>query len=303
MPLFFQRVIDVMEENGEPFEVICVNDGSHDRTLDVLKARAAADRRVKVLDLSRNFGKEAALTAALDYSSGDAVVPIDADLQHPPELITTMLEKWKEGYEVVLARRRDRMSDTWLKKMTAHLFYRIHNRISSPQIPEDVGDFRLMDRRVVEALGTLRETHRFMKGLFAWAGFRTCTVEYFCDPRAAGTTKFNLWRLWALAVEGITSFSTAPLNVWSWIGSVTALGSFLYGVYTFLRTLILGVELPGYASMFCLLLFFGGLQLLGIGMLGEYLGRTYMESKRRPVYLVREVGINERFMQTKGRKN
>ena len=289
LPLFFERITSVMEGIGQDFEIVCVNDGSHDGTLDLLRERAEADERVKVVDLSRNFGKEAALTAALDHSTGDAVVPIDADLQDPPELIGVMLEKWREGYEVVLAHRSNRSSDSWLKRVTARMFYKVHNRISRPELPENVGDFRLMDRRVVDALGGLRETHRFMKGLFAWVGFKTCIVDYVREPRVAGETKFNGWRLWKLAVEGITSFSTFPLTVWFYLGSLTAFGAFAYGLYIVLRTLIWGIEVPGYASLLCLILFFGGLQLLGIGILGEYLGRTYMESKKRPVYVVREV--------------
>lgn len=287
--LFFERITSVMEGIGQDFEIVCVNDGSHDGTLDLLRERAEADERVKVVDLSRNFGKEAALTAALDHSTGDAVVPIDADLQDPPELIGVMLEKWREGYEVVLAHRSNRSSDSWLKRVTARMFYKVHNKISRPELPENVGDFRLMDRRVVDALGGLRETHRCMKGLFAWVGFKTCIVDYVREPRVAGETKFNGWRLWKLAVEGITSFSTFPLTVWFYLGSLTAFGAFAYGLYIVLRTLIWGIEVPGYASLLCLILFFGGLQLLGIGILGEYLGRTYMESKKRPVYVVREV--------------
>lgn len=242
-----------------------------------------------MVDLSRNFGKEAALTAALEHSTGDAVVPIDADLQDPPELIAAMLAKWREGYEVVLARRSDRTSDSWLKRVTAQMFYRVHNRISCPELPENVGDFRLMDRKVVEALGGLHETHRFMKGLFAWVGFKSCIIDYVREARAAGETKFNGWRLWKLAVEGITSFSTFPLTIWFYLGSLTAFGAFIYGAYIVLRTLAWGIEVPGYASLLCLILFFGGLQLLGVGILGEYLGRAYMESKRRPVYVVRDV--------------
>lgn len=288
LPLFFERITSVMEGIGQDFEIVCVNDGSCDGTLDLLRERAEADERVKVVDLSRNFGKEAALTAALDHSTGDAVVPIDADLQDPPELIGVMLEKWREGYEVVLAHRSNRSSDSWLKRVTARMFYKVHNRISQPELPENVGDFRLMDRRVVDALGGLRETHRFMKGLFAWVGFKTCIVDYVRKPRAAGKTKFNGWRLWKLAVEGITSFSTFPLTVWFYLGSLT-FGAFAYGLYIVLRTLIWGIEVPGYASLLCLILFFGGLQLLGIGILGEYLGRAYMESKKRPVYVVRGV--------------
>ncbi len=294
LPLFFQRITSVMEGIGEDFEIVCVNDGSHDGTLSLLLDQAKKDGRVRVVDLSRNFGKEAALTAALDHSGGDAVIPIDADLQDPPELIAAMLAKWREGYEVVLARRSDRTSDSWLKRISAQMFYRVHNRISCPELPENVGDFRLMDRKVVDALGGLHETHRFMKGLFAWVGFRSCVIDYVREVRAAGKTKFNGWRLWKLAVEGITSFSTFPLTIWFYLGSLTAFGAFVYGAYIVLRTLAWGIEVPGYASLLCLILFFGGLQLLGIGILGEYLGRAYIESKKRPVYVVREVYCLER---------
>jgi glycosyltransferase involved in cell wall biosynthesis len=287
LPIFFREIVPVMESLGEPFEFVCVNDGSRDSTLDVLLSFAKKDSRVKVVDLSRNFGKEAALTAAIDYASGDAVIPIDVDLQDPPELIFAMVEKWHEGYEMVLAKRADRSSDSFMKRFTAQLFYRLHNNISNSPIPENVGDFRLMDRRVVEALSGLHERHRFMKGLFAWVGFKTCTIEYIRRIRTAGKSKFNGWRLWKFALEGITSFSTFPLTMWLYLGSFVSLSAFCYGLFIFFRTLIQGVELPGYASSICLILFFGGLQLLGIGILGEYIGRTYMESKQRPVYIVR----------------
>ncbi|MDR2180111.1 MAG: glycosyltransferase family 2 protein [Synergistaceae bacterium] len=254
-------------------------------TLDVLLSFARKDLRVKVIDLSRNFGKEAALTAAIDYASGDAMIPIDVDLQDSPELI--MVEKWHEGYEVVLAKRIDRSTDSFMKRFTAQLFYYCHNKISSPPMPENVGDFRLMDRRVTDALKTLRERHRFMKGLFAWVGFKTCVVEYTRQMRTAGKSNFNGWRLWKFALEGITSFSTFPLTMWLYLGSFISLGAFCYDMFIFLKTLILGVALPGYTSSVCMILFFGGLQLLGIGILGEYIGRTYMESKQRPIYIVR----------------
>ena len=292
LKIFFPRVIAIMDKISEPFEIICVNDGSKDNTLEILKNFANDDNRIKVVDLSRNFGKEAALTAALDYSTGDAVIPIDADLQDPPELIPEMIKKWREGYEVVLAKRADRSSDSWLKKTTAKLFYRVHNKISSPEIPENAGDFRLMDKIVVQALGMLKESHRFMKGLFAWAGFKTFTLEYTREARSAGTTKFNGWRLWKLALEGITSFSTAPLTIWLYVGFIISGAALLYGFYIFVRTCIYGVEVPGYASLVCLILLFGGLELSGIGILGEYLGRTYIETKRRPVYIVREFYCN-----------
>jgi glycosyltransferase involved in cell wall biosynthesis len=287
LPIFFREIVPVAERLGEPFELVFVNDGSRDSTLNVLLSFAEKDSRVKVVDLSRNFGKEAALTAAIDHASGDAVIPMDADLQDPPELISEMAAKWHEGYEIVLAKRIDRSSDSFMKRFTAQLFYRLHNKISHPPIPENVGDFRLMDRRVVKALRELRERHRFMKGLFAWVGFKTCVIEYVRRHRTAGKSKFNGWRLWKFALEGITSFSTFPLTVWLYFGGFVSLGAFCYGLFIFFRTLILGIELPGYASSICLILFFGGLQLLGIGILGEYVGRTYMESKQRPLYIVR----------------
>ncbi|MBQ6112590.1 MAG: glycosyltransferase family 2 protein, partial [Synergistaceae bacterium] len=276
-----------------------VNDGSKDNTWAEICSAREADSRVCGICFSRNFGKEAALTAALDYSCGDAVIPIDADLQDPPELISEMIQKWHEGYDVVLARRADRSSDSMLKRTTAKMFYKLHNSISSPALPENVGDFRLMDRKVVDALGTLKESHRFMKGLFAWAGFKTFTLDYTREKRAAGSTKFNGWRLWKLAVEGITSFSTAPLTIWLYLGFTISAAAFIYGLYIFLRTCIYGIDVPGYASLVCLILLFGGLQLSGIGILGEYIGRAYIESKRRPVYLVREVFALEKEGLTK----
>lgn len=289
LPLFIQRITQTIATIPETFELVFVNDGSTDSTLDLLKSYASQDRRIKVVDFSRNFGKEAALTAALDYAQGDAVIPIDADLQHPPEVITSMIQKWHEGYEVVLARHNDRSYDSRLKMITAKSFYWLYNLISRPKIPDDAGDFRLMDRKVVEALKGLRESERFMKGLFAWVGFKTCSISFDFAPRVAGEAKFNGKRLWSLALEGITSFSTAPLTIWLYLGGAISFSAFVYLAYIFMRTLILGVEVPGYASIVCLILFFGGLNLVGIGLIGQYLGRTYIESKRRPVYIVRKV--------------
>lgn len=289
LPHFFRKIFQVTDSLPETFEIICVNDGSRDNTLSVLESYAAEDSRVKVIDLSRNFGKEAALTAALDYASGDAVIPIDADLQDPPELIADMIAKWHEGYEVVLARRADRSSDSWPKRFTAKMFYKVHNAISTPNIPENVGDFRLMDRAVIEALKQCRESYRYMKGLFAWAGFRTFTIDYARRPRTEGTTKFNGWRLWNDAVNSITSFSIAPLTIWLYVGTLISSASFVYLVYIFMRQLITAQAAPGYASIVCMILFFGGLNLIGIGLIGQYLGRTYIESKHRPVYIVRRV--------------
>ncbi|HTT41099.1 MAG TPA: glycosyltransferase family 2 protein [Burkholderiales bacterium] len=287
--LFFSRVIQVLEHLGLPFEIVCVNDGSKDATLAELLRAQAADHRIVIIDLSRNFGKEAALTAAIDHARGDAVIPIDADLQDPPELIPTLVSKWLEGFDVVVAHRASRSSDRLLKRLTATWFYRFHNAISEIDVPANVGDFRLMDRRVVETLKRLPERRRFMKGLFAWVGFRTAVVEYAREARATGNTKFSGWRLWNLALEGITSFSTVPLRLWTYIGSAVAVASFLYASFIVLRTLILGIDVPGYASLLSVILFLGGIQLIGIGVLGEYIGRIYSEAKQRPVYVVREI--------------
>ena len=269
------------------FEVVLVDDGSRDDTLARLIAIGEQDSRFRTIELSRNFGKEAALTAGLEAALGDAVIPIDADLQDPPSLIPAMIERWRNGAEVVLARRANRESDTWAKRKTASVFYRIHNRLSSTRIPENVGDFRLMDRAVVEALRRLPESQRFMKGLFAWVGFRTETIDYVRPARIAGETKFSGWKLWNFALEGITGFSTAPLKIWTYIGGVGALVSFAYAAYIVGRTMMMGRDVPGYASLLVAVMFFGSLQLISVGLLGEYIGRVYIESKRRPTYLIR----------------
>jgi glycosyltransferase involved in cell wall biosynthesis len=269
------------------FEVICVDDGSRDGTLPMLISLSQRDQRFKVIELSRNFGKEAALTAGLDAAAGDAAIPIDADLQDPPELITQMVDAWLSGYDVVLARRIDRSSDSFLKRKTAEMFYRIHNRFSTVQIPENVGDFRLMDRTVLDALRQLPEQQRFMKGLFAWVGFKATTIDYARQVRSAGKSKFSGWKLWNFALEGITSFSTSPLKFWSYLGGVGALVSLAYALFIVIRTVVFGVDLPGYASLLVATIFFGSVQLISVGMLGEYIGRIYMESKRRPLYIVR----------------
>lgn len=272
------------------FEVVCVDDGSKDDTLARLIALADSDARFRVVELSRNFGKEAALTAGLDAAHGDAVIPIDADLQDPPALIGRLIAAWEEsGADVVLAKRSDRASDSAAKRFTAAAFYDMHNRVSQVKIPANVGDCRLMTRQVVEALKLLPEKQRFMKGLFAWVGFKSVTIEYTREKRFAGTSKFSGWKLWNFALEGITSFSSWPLRVWTYIGVVGALFTFAYGLFIVLRTLIQGVDVPGYASLLVSILFFGSLQLIGVGVLGEYIGRIYMESKHRPTYLVRKM--------------
>lgn len=292
--LFVERVAKLFNDPEEVVvEYIFINDGSTDGTLDLLLWLQRRTTHLKVIDLSRNFGKEAALSAGLRCATGQVVVPIDVDLQDPPELIPQMIEKWREGYEVVLGRRTDRTSDSWAKRASANWFYRIHNKIADPAIPENVGDFRLMDRQVVDALNELPESRRFMKGLFAWVGFRTTCVDYSREARVAGTSKFNGWRLWNFALEGITSFSTDPLKIWTYMGMTVSLVSFLFAAMIVLKVLFSGIDVPGYASLMVTVSFLGGLQLIGIGVLGEYLGRTYLESKRRPVYLVRRIYENK----------
>jgi glycosyltransferase involved in cell wall biosynthesis len=285
---FFSRLIPVLDRLEEGYEVVCVNDGSRDGTLEALLAMRALRQHVRVIDLSRNFGKEAALTAGIDAARGDAVIPIDADLQDSPELIVRLVDEWKRGFEVVLAKRADRRADSFAKRLTALLFYKVHNSISEPVIPENVGDFRLMDRKVVDAIKQLPERRRFMKGIFAWVGFRSTTIEYVRDPRIAGASRFSAWKLWNLALEGITSFSTAPLRIWTYLGLAVASLAFVYAGFIVMRTVIHGIDVPGYASLLAITLFLGGIQLIGLGVLGEYLGRVYSEAKQRPIYIVRD---------------
>ncbi len=283
---FLKSLNPVLEKIGLTYEIIFVNDGSKDNTLEVLKQKKKKYPSIRILNLSRNFGKEAALTAGLEHARGDAVIAIDADLQHPVETIEKFVKKWKEGYDVVVGKRLSRTGEHPLKKASAKLFYNIHNKISDIEIPSDVGDFRLMDRKVIEALKTLPENQRFMKGIFAWLGYKTAVVEYYQDKRAAGESSFNGWKLWNLALDGITSFSTAPLRIWLYIGFVISLLSFLLAIVLILEVMIKGITVPGYVSTITMILFLGGIQLIGIGILGEYIGRIYKESKRRPTYII-----------------
>jgi glycosyltransferase involved in cell wall biosynthesis len=284
--LFIEATSRVMERAGLPCEFVFVNDGSSDGTLPRLIERSRGDPRVRVVSLSRNFGKEAALTAGLDHARGDVVVPMDVDLQDPPELIPRFLERWREGYDVVYGVRASRASDTTSKRMTAGWFYRLFNRLSQTRIPENAGDFRLIDRRAADVLRGLPERNRFMKGLFAWVGFRSVGVPYERAPRAAGTTKWNYWRLWNFAIDGLVSFSTVPLRVWTYVGALVALCSFLYALIIVARVILFGIDVPGYASLMTVVLFIGGVQLLSLGVIGEYLGRLFVEVKGRPVYVV-----------------
>ena len=283
---FHGRLAAVLDKIPADAEIVYVNDGSRDGTLALLEELHRRDARVAVIDLSRNFGKEVAMSAGLDAANGDAVVVIDADLQDPPELIPDMIDAWRKGHDVVLMRRRSRMQESWLKKTTASLFYRAMGRIGTIQIPENVGDFRLLSRRAVEALRRLPERTRFMKGLFVWIGFPSTEIDYDRAGRHAGTTKWNYWRLWNFALEGITSFSVMPLKLASYVGLVTALFAFGYGVKVIVWTLLYGDPVAGYPTLIVVVLFLGGLQLMALGFIGEYLARMFIEVKQRPLYLV-----------------
>ena len=284
---FHKRMVAVLDNLPDmDSEIIYINDGSNDATLAILLNLMQGDDRVQVLDLSRNFGKEAAMTAGIDHANGVVVGVIDADLQDPPELIPDMLKEWREGYQVVCMQRVSREGETALKKVTARGFYALMGRMGQIQIPENVGDFRLMSRQAVDALKQLPERTRFMKGLFAWVGFSTKLLPYNRDARYAGATKFNYWGLWNFALEGITSFTVTPLKVASYFGMLTAFFSFASGVFVLGKAFLYGDPVPGYPSLMVVILFLGGLQLMAIGIVGEYLGRMFIESKQRPLYLL-----------------
>jgi glycosyltransferase involved in cell wall biosynthesis len=283
---FHERLSAVVSSLPFACEVVYVNDGSADDTLEIISSFQGQDPHVALIDLSRNFGKEIAMTAGLDHAKGDAVIVIDADLQDPPELIPELVKHWQDGYDVVYAKRISRDGETFVKKATANAFYKIIQRVTKVPIPQDTGDFRLLSRRAVEAVKQLREHHRFMKGLFAWIGYPQKEVRYRRDARFAGETKWNYWRLWNFALEGITSFTIAPLKVSTYLGLLTAVGAFLFGLHIILDTLVFGNPVAGYPSLMVVMLFLGGIQLLGIGVMGEYLGRMFNEAKNRPLYFV-----------------
>jgi glycosyltransferase involved in cell wall biosynthesis len=287
--LFLDTVVPMLERDRQRFEMVFVNDGSRDETFARLFDRSLADRRIRIVNLSRNFGKEAALTAGIDHARGDILIPIDIDLQDPPELIATFIARWREGYDIVYGVRAARRADTRTKRVSAGWFYRVFNSMSPVRIPPNVGDFRLVDRRAVEVLRQLPERNRFMKGLFAWVGFNSVGVPYERPERAAGTTKFSLWRLWNFAIDGVVSFSTAPLRAWFYVGVVIAAIAVFYAIFIVTRVLILGIDTPGYASLLIAVLLMGAIQLLSLGIIGEYLGRLFLEVKSRPIYVVEGV--------------
>jgi glycosyltransferase involved in cell wall biosynthesis len=286
IPLFYKAVREFEPFNNYNIELVFINDGSTDRTEAVLNEIVANDTLVKHISFTRNFGKEPALFAGLEAATGDAIIPIDVDLQDPIDVIPAMIDKWQQGADIVLAKRVDRSTDSHLKRKTAEWFYKLHNKISSPKIEENVGDFRLMSRDVVENIKLLQERNLFMKGVLSWVGGKTEVVEYIRADRVAGTTKFNGWKLWNLALEGITSFSTFPLRIWTYIGLIVAAISFVYGAWMLIDTIFWGNPVKGYPSIMVSMLFLGGVQLIGIGVLGEYIGRIYIESKGRPRYII-----------------
>lgn len=287
LPVFHPRLMKVLDGLALDARVLYVDDGSRDGTWALLEGFAAADPRVGLVGLARNFGKELALTAGLDHVDADAAVVLDADGQDPPELIPALVAKWREGYDVVYGTRTRRDGETWFKRFSAAAFYRVMAWLSRTDIPRDTGDFRLMARPVLDALRGLRERQRFMKGLFTWVGFRQVAFPYEREPRVAGRTSFNYWKLWNLALEGITSFSTVPLRLATYVGLLTALAAFGWGVWIIIRTLVWDDPVQGWPSLMTVVLFLGGLQLVALGIIGEYLGRLYMEAKQRPLYLVR----------------
>ena len=290
LPEFHKRLSTVLAQlsSNYDYEIIYINDGSSDNTLVLLDQFYEKDEHVSLVDLSRNFGKEIALTAGLHKAQGDAVIVIDSDLQDPPELIPELIKEWLLGFDVVYAKRLRREGESIFKKVSAHLFYRLMNRVGQVKLPEDTGDYRLLSRRALEALNTLTETHRFMKGLFTWIGYKQKAVYYQRDPRHSGISKWSYWRLWNLAIEGITSFTAAPLKFATYFGFITALGAFTYGLFIIGRTLIFGNPVEGYPSMIVIVLFLGGIQLMSIGILGEYIGRIFTETKQRPLYFLNE---------------
>ncbi len=294
MIFFFAEMRKFLAECPYQYEIVCVNDGSKDNTLDILKKYAEEDNRIKVVSFSRNFGKERALYAGLKYSSGDAVIPIDVDLQNPPMTIKTFLAKWEEGYDIVYGVRENRKNEGRLRRFLSKKFYEFYNLISEQKAPYNAADFRLMDRKVVNAVLRIREKHLFMKGIFNWVGYKSCPILYNHADRAAGNSKFNFWKLWNLALDGITGSSTLPLRIWTYLGGGIAFISFVIALFFLIKTILWGDPVQGFPTLVILLLFFGGIQLIALGIMGEYIGRIMIEVKNRPLYIVDElINIDE----------
>ncbi len=294
LDIFFKTIRQTMEQKTEyHYEIICVDDGSTDDTFSLLQKYAQEDFRIKVIKFSRNFGKEYGLMAGLKYCSGRAAVPIDVDLQDPPELILQFIEKWEEGYDMVYGIRNDRASDTWLKRWTAKLFYKTYNLMTRSPIPYNAGDYRLIDRKIIDTILELPERNIFMKGIFGWTGFKSCGIKYVRQKRVAGVSKWNYWKLWNFALDGITASTTLPLRIWTYLGSMLSFLGLLYALYIIIRTITYGADVPGYASLLVFILLVGGVQMIILGILGEYIGRIFIEVKHRPLYIVeKEVNIS-----------
>ncbi len=294
LDIFFKTIRQTMEQKKDYlYEIVCVDDGSTDDTFQLLQKYAQDDFRIKVLKFSRNFGKEYGLMAGLKYCAGRAAVPIDVDLQDPPELILQFIEKWEDGYDMVYGIRNDRASDTWLKRLTAKLFYKTYNLMTRSPIPYNAGDYRLIDRKIIDTILELPERNIFMKGIFGWTGFKSCGIKYVRQKRIAGVSKWNYWKLWNFALDGITASTTLPLRIWTYLGSMLSFLGLLYALYIIIRTITYGADVPGYASLLVFILLVGGVQMIILGILGEYIGRIFIEVKRRPLYIVeKKVNLN-----------
>jgi glycosyltransferase involved in cell wall biosynthesis len=292
---FFAEIKKVMKKlSSYDYEIVCVDDGSTDKTYEMLEALAKEDDAIKVIKFSRNFGKEYGMMAGLRFCKGDAAIPMDVDLQDPPKLIVDFVKKWEEGYDMVYGIRNDRTSDTFAKRITAKLFYKTYNLMTRSPIPYNAGDYRLIDRKVIDAILSLKERNIFMKGVFGWTGFKSCGVKYVRQKRCAGTSKWNYWKLWNFALDGITASTTFPLRVWSYLGTILSGVGMLYALYIIIKTIIYGIDVPGYASLLVFILLLGGIQMIILGILGEYIGRIFIEVKNRPLYIVeKKVNIKD----------
>lgn len=289
LDVFFSEISKTMEKiKGYSYEIICIDDGSVDNTFQILEKYAKEDKNIKVIKFSRNFGKEYGMMAGFKYSKGRACIPMDVDLQDPPELIIKFVEKWEEGYDMIYGIRNDRTSDTFWKRTTAKLFYKIYNLMTRSPIPYNAGDYRLIDRKVVNAILSLKERNVFMKGIFGWTGFKSCGVKYTRHKRHAGVSKWNYWKLWNFALDGITASTTFPLRIWSYLGGMLSISGMLYAMYIIIRTIVQGTDVPGYASLLVFILLLGGIQMIILGILGEYIGRIFIEVKNRPIYIIDE---------------
>lgn len=286
---FFKTIKSVLNKLSQySYEIVCIDDGSIDKTYSMLTEYAKKDKHIKVLKFSRNFGKEYGMMAGLKYCKGRAAIPIDVDLQDPPELIVKFVKKWEEGYDMVYGIRSDRKSDTFIKRMTAKMFYKIYNLMTRSPIPYNAGDYRLLDRKVIDAILSLKERNIFMKGVFGWTGFKSAGIKYSRQKRYAGRSKWNYWRLWNFALDGITASTTLPLRIWTYFGTLLSVTGMFYAIYIIIRTIMNGVDVPGYASLLVFILILGGIQMIILGILGEYIGRIFIEVKNRPLYIVEE---------------